>query len=45
MGKEYIHIVYDYMTHIEKAHPISKWALTDCEILSQNAKRKSREKN
>ena len=45
MGKECIHIVYDYVTHIEKTHPISKWALTDCEILLQNVQRKSKEKN
>ncbi len=44
MGKECIHIVYDYVTHIEKAHPISKWALTDCEILSQNNQRKGYKK-
>ena len=45
MGKECIHIVYDAVTHTENAHPISKWAFTDCEILLQNAQRKSKEKN
>ena len=45
MGKEYIHIVYDAVTHTENAHPVSKWALTDCEILLQNVQRKSKEKN
>ena len=27
MGKECIHIVYDYVTHIENAHIISKQRL------------------
>ena len=28
MEKEYIHIVYDYMTHIENTHIISKQTFT-----------------
>ena len=28
MEKEYIHIVYDYVTHIENAHIISKQTFT-----------------
>ena len=40
MGKECIHIVYDYVTHIENAHIISKQTFTLLKLYYKTLKEK-----
>ncbi len=40
-GKDYIHIVYDYVTHIENAHLISKQTSTSLKFYYKTIKEKT----
>ena len=44
MEKEYIHIVYDYVTHIENAHIISKQTFTLLKLYYKILEEKAEEK-